>query len=247
MASYDRAITVFSPDGQLLQVQYAQEAARRGSAAVGIRGDTCIVIAVEKKTIGQLQDARSEKKIVALDNHVMMAFAGWKADARILISRSQIECQSYRLTVEDPVSIEYITKYIAEMKQQYTQSNGRRPFGISCLIGGFDYDGQPHLFQTEPSGIYFEWKASSIGRCDKSVREFLEEKYTPALVATENGAVKLAIKALLEVIQSGQKNLQVAVITNGKPMKLLDEDLVASISAEIAHEKAKAESDKKKK
>ncbi|XP_064292764.1 proteasome subunit alpha type-7-like [Plodia interpunctella] len=89
--------------------------------------------------------------------------------------------------------------------------------------------------------------ASSIGRCDKSVREFLEEKYTPALVATENGAVKLAIKALLEVIQSGQKNLQVAVITNGKPMKLLDEDLVASISAEIAHEKAKAESDKKKK
>lgn len=76
----------------------------------------------------------------------------------LLFHRAQIECQSHRLTVEDPVSIEYITRYIAEMKQNYTQSNGRRPFGISCLIGGFDYDGNPHLFQTEPSGIYYEWK-----------------------------------------------------------------------------------------
>ncbi|XP_013191663.1 proteasome subunit alpha type-7-1 [Amyelois transitella] len=245
MSSYDRAITVFSPDGQLLQVQYAQEAARRGSAAVGIRGADSIVIAVEKKSVAQLQDARSEKKIVALDNHVMMAFAGWRADARVLVSRSQIECQSYRLTVEDPVTIEYITKYIAEMKQQYTQSNGRRPFGISCLVGGYDYDGQPHLFQTEPSGIYFEWKASAIGRCDKSVREFLEQTYTPELVSTEKKAVKLAIRALLEVIQSGQKNLEVAVMKNGKPMTLLDEDEVAAISAEIVEEKKKAEADKK--
>lgn len=131
------------------------------------------------------------RKICLLDDHVVMAFAGLTADARILINRAQIECQSHKLTVEDPVTLEYITRYIAGLKQKYTQSNGRRPFGISCLIGGFDYDGYPHLFQTEPSGIYYEWKANATGRSAKTVREFLEKNYTTEEVANEKGAVKV--------------------------------------------------------
>lgn len=71
------------------------------------------------------------------------------------------------MTVEDPVTLEYITRYIAGLKQKYTQSNGRRPFGISCLIGGFDYDGKARLYQTEPSGIYYEWKVRILGPCSK--------------------------------------------------------------------------------
>lgn len=145
-----------------------------------------------------------------------MAFAGLTADARILINRAQVECQSHKLSVEDPVTLEYITRYIAGLKQKYTQSNGRRPFGISCLIGGFDYDGQAHLYQTEPSGIYYEWKANATGRSAKTVREFLEKFYKPEEVESEDGAVKLAIKALLEVAQSGQKNLEVAVMERNK-------------------------------
>lgn len=145
-----------------------------------------------------------------------MAFAGLTADARILINRAQVECQSHKLSVEDPVTLEYITRYIAGLKQKYTQSNGRRPFGISCLIGGFDYDGQAHLYQTEPSGIYYEWKANATGRSAKTVREFLEKFYKPEEVESEDGAVKLAIKALLEVAQSGQKNLEVAVMERDK-------------------------------
>lgn len=150
-----------------------------------------MVLGVEKKSVAKLQEERTVRKICLLDDHVVMAFAGLTADARILINRAQIECQSHKLTVEDPVTLEYITRYIAGLKQKYTQSNGRRPFGISCLIGGFDYDGHPHLFQTEPSGIYYEWKANATGRSAKTVREFLEKNYTAEEVASENGAVKV--------------------------------------------------------
>ncbi|KAJ2953825.1 hypothetical protein O0L34_g1453 [Tuta absoluta] len=244
-ARYDRAITVFSPDGHLLQVEYAQEAVRKGSTAVGVRGGDVVVLGVEKKSVAKLQEERTVRKICLLDDHVVMAFAGLTADARILINRAQIECQSHKLTVEDPVTLEYITRYIAGLKQKYTQSNGRRPFGISCLIGGFDYDGHPHLFQTEPSGIYYEWKANATGRSAKTVREFLEKNYTAEEVANEKGAVKLAIRALLEVVQSGQKNLEIAVMRRGQPMQMLDADTINSYVSVIEKEKEE-EAEKKK-
>ncbi|GLV38922.1 Proteasome alpha4 subunit [Carabus blaptoides fortunei] len=244
-ARYDRAITVFSPDGHLLQVEYAQEAVRKGSTAVGVRGLDAVVLGVEKKSVAKLQEERTVRKICLLDDHVVMAFAGLTADARILINRAQIECQSHKLTVEDPVTLEYITRYIAGLKQKYTQSNGRRPFGMSCLIGGFDYDGLPHLYQTEPSGIYYEWKANATGRSAKTVREFLEKYYTAEEVSTERGAVKLAIRALLEVVQSGQKNLEIAVMRRGQPLVMLDCATIDEYVTLIEKEKEE-EAEKKK-
>lgn len=200
---------------------------------------------VEKKSVAKLQEDRTVRKICLLDNHVVMAFAGLTADARILINRAQVECQSHKLNVEDPVTLEYITRYIAQLKQKYTQSNGRRPFGLSCLIGGFDMDGSPHLFQTDPSGIYYEWKANATGKSAKTVREFLEKYYTPEIVENEEGAVKLAIKALLEVVQSGQKNLEVAVMRKDQPMQMLDAATIDKYVTIIEAEK-KEEEEKKK-
>lgn len=212
---------------------------------VGVRGKDVVVLGVEKKSVAKLQEERTVRKICLLDDHVVMAFAGLTADARILINRAQIECQSHKLTVEDPVTLEYITRYIASLKQKYTQSNGRRPFGMSCLIGGFDYDGSPHLYQTEPSGIYYEWNANATGRSAKTVREFLEKFYNAEEVGTEKGTVKLAIRALLEVVQSGQKNLEIAVMRRGQPLEMLD---VKSIEEYVnLIEKEKEEEAEKKK
>jgi len=243
---YDRAITVFSPDGHLFQVEYAQEAVKKGSTAVGVRGQDIVVLGVEKKSVAKLQEERTVRKICLLDDHVVMAFAGLTADARILINRARIECQSHKLTVEDPVTLEYITRFIAGLKQRYTQSNGRRPFGISCLIAGFDYDGTPHLYQTDPSGTHHEWKANSIGRSAKTVREYLEKNYQPNVVESDEATVKLAIRALLEVVQSGGKNLEIAIMRRGQPMKMLEVEEIETYVAAIEKEKEE-EADKKKK
>ncbi|GIY84791.1 proteasome subunit alpha type-7 [Caerostris darwini] len=242
-ARYDRAITVFSPDGHLFQVEYAQEAVKKGSTAVGVCGKSIVVLAVEKKSVAKLQEERTMRKICLLDDHVVMAFAGLTADARILIDRARVECQSHKLTVEDPVTLEYITRHIAMLKQRYTQSNGRRPFGISALIAGFDYDGTPHLFQTDPSGVYHEWKANSTGRSAKTVREYLEKNYSEEIVAQDESTIKLAIKALLEVVQG--KNLEVAVMKKGESLRMLEADEISGYVATIEKEKEE-EAEKKK-
>ena len=139
---------------------------------------------------------RTVRKIVNLDDHIALACAGLKADARVLINRARIECQSHRLTVEDPVTVEYITRYIAGLQQKYTQSGGVRPFGLSTLIIGFDpYTGAPALYQTDPSGTFSAWKANATGRNSNSIREFLEKNYKET---SGQETVKLAIRALLE-------------------------------------------------
>ncbi|KAG9698273.1 N-terminal nucleophile aminohydrolase, partial [Aureobasidium melanogenum] len=241
MASgYDRALSVFSPDGHVFQVEYALEAVKRGTCAVGVKGDKIVVLGCEKRSAMKLQDTRiTPSKIGLIDNHVCLAFAGLNADARILVDKARLEAQSHRLTVEDPVSIEYITKHVAQVQQRYTQSGGVRPFGISTLIVGFDPNStEARLFYTEPSGIYSAWKANAIGRSSKTVREFLERNHKDGMDREET--IKLTVKSLLEVVQTGAKNIEIAVMEPGKPLEMLKvediEKYVESINSEKQEE-----------
>jgi len=238
---------VFSPDGHVFQVEYALEAVKRGTCAVAVKGtakdEQCVVLGCEKRSALKLQDTRiTPSKISMLDTHVCLAFAGLNADARILVDKARLEAQSHRLTVEDPVSVEYITKYVAGVQQRYTQSGGVRPFGISTLIVGFDPgSNEARLYQTEPSGIYSAWKANAIGRSSKTVREFLERNHKDDMKRSET--IELTIKSLLEVVQTGAKNIEIAIMAPGKKLEMLPvediENYVKGIEAEKAEEAAK--------
>ncbi|KAJ5688787.1 Proteasome subunit alpha type-4 [Penicillium macrosclerotiorum] len=245
MSGYDRALSVFSPDGHVFQVEYAMEAVKRGTCAVGVKGKDIVVLGCEKRSALKLQDTRiTPSKIALVDDHVCLAFAGLNADARILIDKARLEAQSHRLTVEDPVTIEYITKYIASVQQRYTQSGGVRPFGISTLVVGFDKnDSTPRLYQTEPSGIYSAWKANAIGRSSKTVREFLERNHQDEMDREQT--IQLTIKSLLEVVQTGAKNIEVAIMAPGKRVEMLPDDQIESYVKSIETEKQEEAAKKK--
>ncbi|CAD7697241.1 unnamed protein product [Ostreobium quekettii] len=193
---------------------------------------------IEKKSTAKLQDARTVRKIVNVDDHICLAFAGLTADARVLINKARVHCQSTRLSLDQPASVEGLTKYLAGIQQKFTQSSGVRPFGISTLIVGYATNGEPRLFQTEPSGTYSSWKASAIGRNSKTVREFLEKHYTET---SGQDTVKLALKALLETVEPGSKTIELAVMEKDTGLRVLTDEQVDALVKEIEEEKAAAE------
>lgn len=227
-------------------MEYASEAVKRGTCAVGVKGAKCVVLGCEKRTTLKLQDPRiTPLKICKVDAHVWLTFAGLNADARILVDKARVEAQLHRLNLEDAVLVEYLTKYVAGVQQRYTQSGGVRPFGIATMIAGFDSnDDTPRLYQTEPSGVYNSWKAHAIGRSAKTVKEFLEKNYAENF--TERETVKLTVKSLLEVVQTGAKNIEIAVMRPGSEIALLTVSEISEYVEEIEAEK-QAEAEKKKK
>lgn len=210
-----------------------------------MKGKESVVLGCEKRTTLKLQDPRiTPSKICKVDNHVLLAFAGLNADARILVDKARVEAQSHRLTLEDSVSIEYLTKYVAGVQQKYTQSGGVRPFGIATIIAGFDSnDNVPKLYQTEPSGVYNAWKAHAIGRSSKTVKEFLEKHYEEEM--SDEQTIKLTIKSLLEVVQTGAKNIEVSVLKSNDRIEKLTVDEIKKYVDEIEAE-IEAEAQKKK-
>jgi len=198
--AYDRGITIFSPDGRLYQVEYAREAVKRGTASVGVRTADGVVLAADRRARSPLIERDSIEKIHEIDAHVGVASAGHVADARQLIDVARRQSQVNRLRYDEPASVESLTKEVTDYIQQYTQTGGARPFGVALLVGGIE-DGQPRLFETDPSGTPYEWQAVAIGGNRDDIQTFLEDEYEEG--QDLEAGVALALRALASVNDQG--------------------------------------------
>ncbi|MBY8981378.1 MAG: archaeal proteasome endopeptidase complex subunit alpha [Candidatus Lokiarchaeota archaeon] len=194
---YDMAITQFSPEGRLFQVEYAIEAVRRGTTAICARNNNSIVFAVEKKS-SELQETIGSEKIFKIDNHVGVAIAGLTADARVLIDKGRVQAQIHILNYDEKITVKELTLEICEILQAYTQNAGVRPFGVSFLIAGIDPDGETALFLTDPSGALWGYKAFAIGSGANEARIYLEENYKEDI--TDDDLKLLPLRALKEIM-----------------------------------------------
>ena len=191
--AYDRGITIFSPDGRLYQVEYAREAVKRGTPSIGVRTAEGIVLLVDKRIRSPLVESTSIEKVHKADDHIGIASAGHVADGRQLIDFARRNAQINRLRYGEPIGVETLTKEVTDHIQQYTQVGGARPFGVSLIIGGID-NGEPRLYETEPSGTPYEWKALAVGEDRGEINDYLEEHWEPELDL--DGGIELAFRAI---------------------------------------------------
>ena len=232
-AGYDRAITVFSPDGRLYQVEYAIETVRRGTLAIGIKSEDGVILAVEEKA-RKLQISNVTQKIFQVDDHIGVASAaGYIPDARTQVDHARFFAQSNRLIYDEPVDVEGVAKNIADMAQQFTQYAGVRPFGVALILAGVDKNGAS-LYLTDPSGTYIGYDAVAIGAGSDQVTEFLEKSYKNNVSMEEAGALAIESIYLVSEDKTGTRHMKMAIIDNNtKTMRKVEEEEIDRYASKV--------------
>ena len=196
---YDRTATMFSPEGHLLQVEYAEKTVRLGSSSIGMVCSDGVFIVADRRIEDKLVIKSSTNKIYEIDSHILSSIAGIISDARVLVDRSQVIAQNHRVTYDSPIEPELIIKDIANTMQQCTQYGGARPFGASVMIAGLNKE-KPELFTSDITGNYLSYYANAIGENDDNIKEKLRDKYKSDL------NIKKGVKLALDILKDIQGN-----------------------------------------
>lgn len=219
-SDYSFSLTTFSPSGKLVQIEYALNAVAAGSTSLGIKATNGVVVATEKKVSSPLVDDTMVKKIAEIDKHLGMVYSGMGPDSRVLITKARKIAQKYMLTYGEPIPANQLVREVASVMQEFTQSGGVRPFGVSLLIIGADDKG-PVLYQVDPSGSYFPWKACAIGKNMVNAKTFLEKRYNDDIELED--AIHTAILTLKEGFegQISENNIEIGVVNDQKMFRVL--------------------------
>jgi len=222
MGGYDRSLTMFSPEGRLYQVEYALESVKKGTLGIGIKSKDCVVLIAHRKLSTSLMDPESIQKIYKIDEHIGCIISGLNADSRILVDYARVQCQIHQLSYDETVLLRTLVQKIADVKQQYTQYGGTRPFGSALMFAGVDQDG-PQLMTTAPTGRFWSWKATAIGLNEDQAKKMLEEKYKDDLSIEE--IQKLGLEILKSNIDDELKPEVVQIgyiLDKDKKFKIMD-------------------------
>ena len=222
---YDRTATMFSPQGHLLQVEYAEKTVRLGSASIGMTCSDGVFILADLRIEDKLVVPKSANKIYEIDSHMVSSVAGIVSDARVLIERAQVLAQQHRVTYDSPIEPELIVKEISNLKQQFSQYGGARPFGVSLMIAGIN-NKKPELYTSDTTGNYFGYYANAIGESDDKIKEKIRGRYNPNLKIREGAKIALEIFKELDESKFNINRFELCYITNdGKLKRFYGEEL----------------------
>ncbi|KPM07943.1 proteasome subunit alpha type-1-like protein [Sarcoptes scabiei] len=195
---YDNDVTTWSPQGRLHQVEYAMEAVKQGSAAIGLKNqDSYAVLIALKRSSHELMSY--QKKLIQVDDHIGAAIAGLTADGRQLTRYMRIECLNERYGHDRPLFLNRLMSMVGLKMQSCTQRYDRRPYGVGLIVAGFDQSG-PHIYQTCPSANCFNCKAMAIGARSQSARTYLEKNLDSFGQCSKDELVKHGLLALRECL-----------------------------------------------
>lgn len=231
---YSFSLTTFSPSGKLVQIEYALAAVASGAPSIGIKCSKGVVLATEKKHKSILYDEHSIMKIEPITSHIGMIYSGMGPDYRLLVSKARKIAQQYQMLYNEPIPTPQLVQKVAYIMQEYTQSGGVRPFGVSLLTAGYDaHEDKPYLFQCDPSGAYFAWKATAMGKNSINGKSFLERRYTEDIELED--AVHTAILTLKEGFegQMTADNIEIGVC-NAAGFKRLTPEEIKDYLANVA-------------
>jgi len=238
---YDSDITTWSPQGRIHQIEYAMEAVKQGSASIGLKSKTHAVLVALKRSTSDL--GAFQKKIFRIDDHIGIAISGLTADARVLSKFMRTECMNYKFVYEAPIQTGRLTLSVADKSQIHTQRYGRRPYGVGLLIVGYDQTGA-HLYETSPSGNYYDYKAMAIGARSQSAKTYLEKKFETFEKASLEELIRHGLTALRETLQSESltsKNCSVAIVGENQKFEILEgsklQPYLDSMEGGTGHEK----------
>jgi proteasome alpha subunit len=223
---YDRAATMFSPDGHLLQVEYAEKTVRLGSASIALVCKDGVVIVADKRVRDSLIAPEGAHKIFEIDEHILLSAAGILSDARMLVDEGQMTAQQHRVTYDSPIEPLSIIKHIADKKQMFTQYGGARPFGVAVMIAGVS-KGRGHVYTSDVTGNFFSYKANAIGEHDEKIKEELRKDYDSGMSMEEGAAFALKIFKKVQEKNFEIERFEIArvPIATGKLERVSDEDV----------------------
>lgn len=222
---YDSDITIWSPQGRIHQIEYAMEAVKQGSAAVGLRSNDYVVILGLKRSSDEL--AAYQKKLIRIDDHMGIAIAGLTSDARVLSNFMRNECMKSKFNFNRPLPVEDVVTSLSEKSQVNTQQYGKRPYGVGLLIAGYDKTG-PHLYEYSPSGNCYDYIAMSIGSRSQSARTYFEKFYKTFAEASLDDLIKHGLRALRDTVQQDKEltihNCSLGIVGKDKKFVIIEEE-----------------------
>eukprot|EP00933_Yihiella_yeosuensis_P043928 TRINITY_DN3896_c0_g2_i2.p1 TRINITY_DN3896_c0_g2~~TRINITY_DN3896_c0_g2_i2.p1 ORF type:complete len:261 (+),score=63.08 TRINITY_DN3896_c0_g2_i2:103-885(+) len=215
-SEYDRGVNTFSPEGRLFQVEYAIEAIKLGSTAVGVCTSEGVCLAVEKRVTSPLVDPTSIEKLLEIDSHMGCAMSGLTADARTLVDHARVEAQAHWFTYNEKMPVESNVHAIADLALDFSDSDKKkrtmsRPFGVALLVAGVDPMDGPVLFNTDPSGTFTKYSACAIGSAQEGATSMLQEQYNKDMTLKE--AETLALTVLRQVMEEKLSDVNIELAT----------------------------------